>query len=429
MIIIAIVIVFTGADFFDRGLMLRGSADGKLVHGLETVLRARDIAISPGNYGPRPLRSESFPDGLQGLQDHDEARVRQAHELYNFVSQVCNRCQEQHLSWAVENPFSSLFWRTSFWKAAHLGCAPKYVHFHACMYGGERKKFTTIAFQGMLRLETLHKECDNSHSHKPRGWSDEEGAFSTSVEAAYPTQFCRQVARALRDACEANGFVMCPKDMLEASHMPLTADKVSRAMAAEGTTKSNLPNFVPEYGVTLRAIIPKTSCTWNLKEFIQYPVVTPQVTIPAGSRLLEISQRTRGEDGSVPAEADAICTFGVPWTPEEFVREAAQRGHPADLISAVPEPLKSTVWELAARDPSEVAEKRASFFRKWMKVASELHEEEKMLKDSMDEKFRSLVKNKKILLFERRYSPATVHESELDALAPVIKDAALSKAR
>ncbi|CAE7881766.1 unnamed protein product [Symbiodinium sp. KB8] len=297
------------------------------------------------------------------------------------------------------------------------------------MYGGERKKFTTIAFQGMLRLETLHKECDNSHSHKPRGWSDEEGAFSTSVEAAYPTQFCRQVARALRDACEANGFVMCPKDMLEASHMPLTADKVSRAMAAEGTTKSNLPNFVPEYGVTLRAIIPKTSCTWNLKEFIQYPVVTPQVTIPAGSRLLEISQRTRGEDGSVPAEADAICTFGVPWTPEEFVREAAQRGHPADLISAVPEPLKSTVWELAARDPSEVAEKRASFFRKWMKVASELHEEEKMLKDSMDEKFRSLVKNKKILLFERRYSPATVHESELDALAPVIKDAALSKAR
>ncbi|CAE7255146.1 unnamed protein product [Symbiodinium sp. CCMP2592] len=427
-----------------------------------TCSRAREIAMSTSRYGPRPLRSDDFPDGLPHLLDHEAERVKKANELYKLVTQVCIRCTDKQLPWTVENPFSSLFWRTSFWTEAQSRCNPRYVQFHSCMYGSDRKKNTALAFFGKVPLDRLHAECDNSHAHKSWGWSHEDQTFSTSLESAYPAKLCKQVAHAVKDACEADNFVMEPLDMLRASQLPLAAEKVSRAMASEGTTKSNLPNFVPEYRVILKAFIPRSSCTWRIKDFIEHPLITPQVTIPDGSRLLEISPRTEGENSTIPAEADTICTFGVPWSPGEFLKEAAGRGHPADAISTVPEPLKRSIWELAADDPSAVAERRASFFRKWMSVASELYEEEKALKDSMDEGVRSVVKDKKILLFKemvnayelndaeahklleegvdltgeipmsndlpKRYTPATIHESELEALAPVLKDAALSRA-
>ena len=427
-----------------------------------TASRAREIALSNAQPGPRPLRSDEFPDGILGLQEHDAHRVQKANELYQFVTQICVVCTQKGLSWAVENPFSSLFWRTSFWTEAQSSCNRKYVHFHSCMYGAERKKFTTLAFLGMVALEGLHKECDNKHRHKHWGWSSEDGTFSTALEVSYPRRLCKQVAHAVRDACAWQDFTMCPVDFQEAALLPNTAEQVSRAMAMEGTTRSNLPNFVPEYRTVLKAYIPRSSCTWKVKEFIEFPVVTPQVTIPAGSRLLEISDRAQGDNTTISAVADTVCTFGVPWTPSEFMQEAARRGHPSDSISSVPEELKRAIWELAASDPVCVAERRAAFFRKWMSIAAEVHEEEKQLKETMDEGVKSVVKEKKIILFKRmieeyglkdteapglliegvdltgeiplshdlprRYTPATVHESELEALAPVLRDAALARA-
>ena len=79
-----------------------------------TASRAREIALSNAQPGPRPLRSDEFPDGILGLQEHDAHRVQKANELYQFVTQICVVCTQKGLSWAVEFPFSSLFWRTSF---------------------------------------------------------------------------------------------------------------------------------------------------------------------------------------------------------------------------------------------------------------------------------------------------------------------------
>ena len=359
-----------------------------------TASRAREIALSNAQHGPRPLRSDEFPDGILGLQEHDAHRVQKANELYQFVTQICVVCTQKGLSWAVENPFSSLFWRTSFWTEAQSSCNPKYVHVHSCMYGAERKKFTTLAFLGMVALEGLHKECDNKRRHKHWGWSSEDGTFSTALAVSYPRRLCKQVAHAVRDACALQDFTMCPVDFQEAALLPNTAEQVSRAMAMEGTTKSNLPNFVPEYRTVLKAYIPRSSCTWKVKGFIEFQIVTPQVTIPAGSRLLEISDRAQGDNTTISAVADTVCTFGVPWTPSEFMQEAARRGHPSDSISSVPEELKRAIWELAASDPVCVAERRAAFFRKWMSIAAEVHEEEKQLKETMDEGVKSVVKAK-----------------------------------
>ena len=107
-----------------------------------------------------------------------------------------------------------------------------------------------------------------------------------------------------------------------------------------------------------------------MKEFIEFSVV------PAGSRLLEISVRAQGDNMTISAGADTVCTFGVPWTPLEFMQEAARRGHPPTQFYLFPSDLG-----LAASDTVCVAERRAAFYRKWMSIAAEVHEEEKQLKE------------------------------------------------
>ena len=428
-----------------------------------TSSRAREIALNKAHHGPPMLRNDEYPDGIPDLTEAQNNRVQSANVLYDFVAEVCIMCKERDLAWAVENPFSSLFWRTTFWNKVQTACNPRYVHFHSCMFGAARKKCTTLAFLGIDNMASLHRECDNRHEHKPWGWSSEDGSFATALEVSYPAKLCKEVAKVLKESAQKRGFTMTPLDMESAAQLPETAEKVSRALAAEGTTRSSLPNFVPEYRTILKATIPRSSCAWQVKDFIPFPLVTRQVTIPEGARLLDVSFETPGAGDNIqPASADCTCTFGVPWSPREFMKEAADRGHPASSVNALPKVLKDVIWETAADEPAAIAERRSKFFRKWMSVASEIHEQEKSLKEAMDPHVLGIVKDKKITLLSRmiqeyqlndteapkllsegvdltgeipvsndlprRYAPASVHEDELEALAPVLNDAAVSRA-
>ena len=85
------------------------------------------------------------------------------------MAQICVVCTQKDLSCAVENPFSSLFWRISFWTEAQTSCNPKYVHFHSCMCGAEPQEVHHARLSRIVALQGLHKEC-NRHRHKPWGW-------------------------------------------------------------------------------------------------------------------------------------------------------------------------------------------------------------------------------------------------------------------
>ena len=66
--------------------------------------------------GPVPLRSEKFPEGLPNLSPRNRLRVSLANKLYEFVGRVIRIAHKKCLIIAVENPRSSLFWATRWWR-------------------------------------------------------------------------------------------------------------------------------------------------------------------------------------------------------------------------------------------------------------------------------------------------------------------------
>ena len=104
---------------------------------------AREIPLNIAN-APRRLRSTEFPDGLSNLTPFEQAKVASANILYDLFAEAVLHTRKRAIVHVVENPRSSLFWRTTPWrKTQHLF---KYTAFSACAYGSRRPKMTALAY-------------------------------------------------------------------------------------------------------------------------------------------------------------------------------------------------------------------------------------------------------------------------------------------
>ena len=136
--------------------------------------------------GPKPLRTELQPDGVDQMSQTDRLRVISANMLYSFVTEVALFCLSKNLVICIENPRSSLYWQTSFF--APLSGKLTFTIHQACAYGSNRPKWTALAHN----TSTLCQLCDicpgvsMNHKHKPWGLSTGTHKFSTSEETAYP---------------------------------------------------------------------------------------------------------------------------------------------------------------------------------------------------------------------------------------------------
>ena len=108
-----------------------------------TCSRARGIPVKLPNgqtvQGPQPLRSDSQPNGLGKLSWIDRQRVSSANKLYHFVTSIALECIQRGLIVCIENPRSSLYWKTTFFKPLlqHL----VFTAHQACAYGSQRPKW------------------------------------------------------------------------------------------------------------------------------------------------------------------------------------------------------------------------------------------------------------------------------------------------
>ena len=105
-----------------------------------TSSRAREI----NNGGPRPLRSDSFPEGMPGLTQAESARVCKANSIYSFECSCIILCVLLGVHWSIEQPLRSIFWLTKYWRQVLQHVVPYEVIFHSCMFGGMRPKATKI---------------------------------------------------------------------------------------------------------------------------------------------------------------------------------------------------------------------------------------------------------------------------------------------
>ncbi|CAE7445083.1 unnamed protein product [Symbiodinium sp. CCMP2592] len=64
-------------------------------------------------------------------------------------------------------------------------------------------------------------------------------------------------------------------------------------------------------------------------------------------------------------------TYGIAWTPEEFVKQARGALHPRRIENGVPKILKETIVRCAQESPADLARERTATLRRWMLTSEE----------------------------------------------------------
>lgn len=91
---------------------------------------------------------------------------------------------------------------------------------------------------------------------------------------------------------------------------------------------------------------------------------------------------------------------GVRHTPEEFVKLAAQAGHPFHLETGVPHVLRDCMDAVATMSPADVASHRCKKLSLWLQWAKELNGAERDCKAAMSVERRGILAPKRLKLLD-----------------------------
>ena len=139
-----------------------------------TASRARERPIPGQKSCPKPLRSTSQPDGLDGLAGLDKYKVEMANQLYDAVFHITECAVELDVCVAIENPTNSHYWNVESTTKIRSRFGGNFVTFHACAHGGTRDKSTSI-WQSHKFFDSLELKCDKKHAMLLGGlWSKME---------------------------------------------------------------------------------------------------------------------------------------------------------------------------------------------------------------------------------------------------------------
>ena len=152
-----------------------------------TSPKAREKPLPPemAHLRAKPLRSEHEPLGISGIDGLDSVRVAAANKLYALTVVVATILLIRGASISIENPSGSYFWmiidifiQQHPWLQA-IWSTLVFTEFQACMYGGERDKWTKLLSSKGL-YDDINKTCDGSHTHKSWRPTLSEGKSSLS---------------------------------------------------------------------------------------------------------------------------------------------------------------------------------------------------------------------------------------------------------
>ena len=366
-----------------------------------TASKARNIPIRKklrraGAPNPQPLRSSKFPEGFPWLKGISKAKVASANVLYDFAARIAGICEQCNILFTIENPQNSLMWETKFF-------APlvERFNFHvvdACEYGSMHKKGT--AFLANFVAPRLQKRCGGGHVHqdwKVQRMDNGEWKFDTAAEAEYPPKLAKELAASFMDQLLPTGKFDIHDDIV---------DHATKVGSVHQPRRTRGPLLLAEF---------KTKVVISCNEAEAPPDVIPADApapwqgIPVGSKLLDRQpiQCENGEDKRLSV------TYGVYFSPHEFVEKALTLKHPFD----VPLPLEIANMESIAfileKGPTEVCKFRIKMLEHYIGRAKALQQEEKALHDAMSEEIRPVMKSKRLLLFQEMMRDAGVPDEQL----------------
>ena len=126
-----------------------------------TCSRAREIQLAH-HWSPPPLRDAAHPMGFPWNKPGDKLKVEAANDLYNRAFIFALMLVQLGHVLTIENPTRSWLWELPIILPLLQCCF--FVHLHACMFGGARKKKTSL-LTNETEFQALSKFCDGSHVH------------------------------------------------------------------------------------------------------------------------------------------------------------------------------------------------------------------------------------------------------------------------
>eukprot|EP00435_Cladocopium_sp_Y103_P006271 s3880_g2.t1 len=367
-----------------------------------TASRARNIPIRKklrraGAPNPQPLRSERFPEGLPWIKGVNRLKLRAANTLYSFAARIVVLCEKHQVLVTVENPSRSYMWLTKYWK----DLIPRYFFniIDSCMYGSDHKKET--AFLSSFFPPRLQQRCTGDHIHKEwRVTRSEDGQwkFDTAKEAEYPTKLARELAAAFMDELmKSDKFVL--QDQL--------SDHAAKIASVTQPRRTRGPLLLSEFKckVQIQCLVHD-----DPPEIICNDALPPFQGIPIGSKRVDI-QPVMNADGK--GGEGRLVTYGVFFSPDEFIQRALQIVHPFDI----PLPFDSANMEaisfILREGPAEVAKFRADKLNHYIDRAKSLRENEARLHESLEPSLKPILASKRLLLFKEMLIDAQVDDPEL----------------
>ena len=406
----------------------------KFVHAAPpcgTASKARSIPIPEyklrqGAPAPVPLRSTEWPEGLPGLQGLDLVRVTLANSLYDAIAEIIIFADSLNILWCIENPRSSFYWLTR-GVLRILATVKRRVFesiYQACMHGGSRPKWQRFLhiIESFCELELT---CDGSHDHEPWGVHKvgQKWKFNTADEAAYAMLLCQRMASLVVKQLALDGFVM-PADTKQCSVMafsplkkarldppPGPSPNVGAATAGRQARGQRSPVFLPEHRTTVTFAVTQETFE-QYEENYKFPsdISFGTAEVKKGAKLLRKQQIKQGSVGLI---FEFRFVVAVPWHPEEFLAAAKTKLHPIDCTNSLQPSFYLNLFNVLVRGPEWAESFRLGQLVKAKQWEKELRSEETILHSSLCSDAQEILKEKKILLFQRLCRESGVNDPRL----------------
>ena len=238
--------------------------------------------------------------------------------------------------------------------------------------------------------------------HKPWGVinTHDSSHFATSEETAYPLPLAGAIATAFAKSLMDQGW-QPSVDSLDLDWNSVSFAKID-ASVGDQPKASKLPPIVREHKYIILIKGPQESLNQAPAKpwVVPHDCDSPSDSVPPEAQLLRLSPlRSKGGIHEVDSSHIYEQAWGVPFTPDDFVKEAYVSGHPRNLKNLLPSPLEHAISLNINLSPSDLVTLRATWFKKWIVRIEELESDEMSLKASMPEHLRKILSPKRLLVF------------------------------
>jgi len=325
--------------------------------------------------------------GLPTLTAAERHRIELANSMYWETCKLFGHCVSLGILVTLENPSRSLFWLTEPFLQLLAAFDIFFSNTQMCMMGGSRPKWTKLA-ASFSEISEMDVECDNSHSHLPWGKTlDDEGneVFATSLEAQYPRKFCHALVQCVVRQLQRQGMQVLPDSLFDVRNERVFEMQTARISAQQQSRRSKLPPLISDVAsVAVFFVQQPSDVPFSLQSKLDKPLnVFTESGMPAQvPKFARFLRRTAThspfsvQGGLQNGDECFEVAFGMPWTPEQFISKAVERGHPANFCKLIPHDLEEVIEFHVQHSTSEVSEHRLSWCKRWLQRAAALDREE-----------------------------------------------------